>query len=212
MKILGNIPPALTVALSGGVDSMVLLDFVLNGGRRSVKLAYFHHGTAHAEDALKFVTDLSKTLKIDLTVGRLEEQPPNGVSMEEFWRNARYKFLDSLPGPIALAHHLDDVIETWIFSALHGRPKLIPYRRNACFRPFLTVKKSEILEWAKKNRVPYIEDPSNANANCGYVRNHIRHNIVPEALKVNPGLHKVMRRLVEEKHRNSFGDDVVLKK
>lgn len=198
-NIIGEIPKKLIVAFSGGIDSVVVVDFLLNG-KKDVELAFFHHGTNASTEAEKFVLDFAFKRGLSVNHGKIIENCDSSKSMEEHWRDSRYAFLQSLqfePNITVLtAHHLDDAIETWIFSALHGQPKLIPYRRNNVIRPFLTTKKSEIISWAKRRNLSWVQDASNDD--ISYMRNLIRHRIVPEALKVNPGLHKtIMKKYVE---------------
>lgn len=199
MKMLGDVPARVGVALSGGIDSMVLLDFLIKG-RRDITIFHYHHGTDHAEDAYLFVKGLADTLNIPMVVGHLEEPVPPKRSKEDFWRECRYNFLDQTgyPSPILLAHHLDDVLETWLFSSFHGTPKIVPYMRNNCLRPMLMVKKEEILDWAERHSVPHINDPSNENT--GFMRNKIRHQIVPTVKEINPGIHKVLAKKVQEQY------------
>ena len=67
-------------------------------------------------------------------------------------------------------------------------------RGENIIRPFLLNEKSEFVKWCKDKNVPFIDDESN---NCtDFNRNRIRHNIVPEALKVNPGLKTVVKKMV----------------
>ena len=87
---------------------------------------------------------------------------------------------------------MNDAIETWIFTSLHGNPFLIPPKRDNFIRPFLLSEKALFVEWTKSKKVPYLNDPSNDDTH--YMRNLIRHDIVPNALRVNPGLPKVIRK------------------
>lgn len=174
---------------------MAILDFLL-AGKRKVKVAYMNHGTEHGQEALAFITDYCAKHELELTVGSLTRDKEDRESPEEFWREERYRFLHSLPLPVVTAHHLDDVIEQWIFTALNGKPRIIPVQKNNVLRPFMATKKSELLSWCSRRQVPYVSDPSNVNLR--FARNRIRHNIVPEALLVNMGLHKVLRRMVED--------------
>ena len=201
MKILGELPEKVAIAVSGGVDSMVLLDFLMKG-RRDVTLVHYDHATEHAIEARGFVQGVADSLELKLVTAQLNEPVPLKRSKEDFWREKRYEFFDSLDPefPILLGHHLDDVLETWLFSSFHGTPKIVPYMRNNCFRPLLGVKKQEIVDWAVRNSVPYINDPSNENT--GFMRNKIRHEIVPKVLEVNPGIHKVLVKKVYTQYNN----------
>ncbi len=131
---------------------------------------------------------------VPLHVGYLREPIPKGESAEGFWREKRYEFLHGFDKPVITAHHLDDCVETWLFSAIHGNPKTIAYNYANVIRPFLLYKKEFMTAWCVKNNVKWIEDLTNFDTK--YARNRIRHNIVPQALKINPGLHKVVARQV----------------
>ena len=191
IKFIGDLPRKCTIAFSGGIDSVVISDFLLNG-KRDATLAFFHHGTINSERAEEFVRNFAEDRRVPLKVGRINSEKSRGLSPEEFWRNERYAFLDSLGGPVVTGHHLGDAIETWIFTSLHGDSKLIPYSRGNVIRPFLITPKEEIRSWASRRNLSWIEDESNSDPR--YMRNRIRMNIVPEALKVNPGLGTVIRK------------------
>lgn len=182
------------VACSGGVDSMAVVDF-LSRGKRKPRLAYMNHGTAHAMEAETWIRRYAEQNSLELTIGKLDRERQPRESPEEFWREERYRFLHSLQLPVITAHHLDDVVEQWIFSSLHGKPGLIPTTRGNVLRPFLLTKKAEMVAWCDRYQVPYLNDPSNDDLR--YMRNRIRHKLIPEALQINPGLRKVVARLVK---------------
>lgn len=192
IRFIGKLPRKCTIALSGGVDSVAITDFLLQGDR-DVKLAFFHHGTPTSDAAEEFVKGFATSRGLELTIGRIDvPEVPRGRSKEEYWREARYKFLDRFDGPIVVCHHLDDAVETWIFSSLHGAGKMIPYRRGKVVRPFLLTPKSELVAWASRRGLMWMEDPTNRDER--YPRNLIRHTIVPAALRVNPGLRKALKK------------------
>jgi len=197
IRIIGKIPKRVTVACSGGVDSMVFVDFLLKGNRK-VDLAYFNHDTGHSREAERFVKQYAAKNNLILTVGRVRGSKGNR-SLEEFWRDERYEFLESLGSNyIVTCHHLDDVVETWLFTSFHGESKLIPHKRgNKIYRPFLMTEKSSILNYANRKAIDWIEDPSNRMTK-NIMRNHIRHNIMPQVLKVNPGIRKTIRKKLIE--------------
>ena len=199
IKLLGKIPESLTIAVSGGVDSMALLDFLSK--RHEVTMAFFHHGTEASERAFEFLIQYSDDKNLPFIFDHIRNNKPDDQSQEEFWRNSRYEFLDRIPGAVATAHHLDDCVETWIWSSLHGCPKLIPYQRNNVIRPFLLTPKKELTKWCEKNSVPWIED--NSNVNTKFTRNYIRHELMPHALKVNPGLSKMVKKKLIDKFSKS---------
>jgi tRNA(Ile)-lysidine synthase len=193
IRLLGKLPLKPVIALSGGVDSMAVADFVSRS--RSVQCAFFHHGTEVSEAAIKVVREFCSQRGWDLFEGRIINPRPDDISPEEHWRIERYAFLDNLQRDVITAHHLDDCVETYLWSTMHGTAKVIPYRRNRVIRPFLLTKKAELVDWAERNNVPWVEDFTNEDTK--YMRNYVRKHIVPHALEVNPGLHKVVSRFVE---------------
>jgi tRNA(Ile)-lysidine synthase len=196
------VPHSITVACSGGIDSMVALDFFMKG-KKNIKVAYFDHGTPHGKVAKRFVESFCREYGIEFLESCVTRQKMEDESPEEYWRNERVSWLHSLLGPVVTAHHLDDAVEWWIFSSLNGISRLIPSTNRNIIRPFLWAPKSEIIRWANKNKIPYVEDESNSNLR--YARNRIRHNILPEALKINPGLYKVVKKKLQE--NSQFGGD-----
>lgn len=195
IKLLGKIPPTITVACSGGVDSMVLLDFLAR--KHQVEAAFFNHGTTASTQAQEFVQAECAHRGIKLALGHISSvHRGREFSPEEHWRVERYQFLAQF-ATVVTAHHLDDVAETWIWSSLHGTSSLIPYRRGNVIRPFLLNRKSELVNWASSKKVAWVDDHSNHDVH--YTRNYIRHHVMPHALKVNPGLHTMLRKKLEER-------------
>ena len=78
---------------------------------------------------------------------------------------------------------------------VRGFQGTIPYSHGRCIRPFRLWKRKEIEEYAERHSVMFIKDPSNADTQ--YTRNYIRKNIVPHALKINPGLYKIVKRVIK---------------
>jgi len=199
IRLTSKIPNKIAVAVSGGPDSMAALDFLsLN---REITALHYNHNTAHSDQAEEVVRQYCEDKQISLLIGRLQEDPPPGVSKEDFWRKSRYDFFDNVSRtpaydlPIVTCHHLDDVVETWIFTSIHGKPQLIPTKRGRFLRPFLGTRKAVLEHWCNRKDVPYVIDPSNADVK--FMRNFIRHEIVPSVLRVNPGIHKVLRKKIE---------------
>ncbi len=196
IRIIGKIPSKVVLACSGGIDSMVIAHFLLQG-RRNLRLAYFNHDTAHSKHAQTFVENYAHKNNLDLLIGKMQGTKGKR-SMEEFWRDERYSFLDKIDTKFLITcHHLDDAVETWVMSAMHGKCKLIPYKRSSkIYRPFLMTSKNTIKRYANNKKVEWFEDPSNIRTE--YIRNHIRHNLMPGILKVNPGIRTVIRKKLIE--------------
>jgi tRNA(Ile)-lysidine synthase len=120
---------------------------------------------------------------------------PKEKSWEEHWRDERYNWLKSEGAfPILTGHNLDDAVETWIWSSMHGEGKVMPFRNGSILRPLLITKKSTLQKWCDSHEVPYFRDPGNEDRK--YMRSIVRHDIMPHALKVNPGLYKVVKKKV----------------
>lgn len=182
------------LACSGGVDSMAIADFFQRGSK-NFSLAYFDHGTGNSIGALPVIEKFARN-KVTLHVGHIKSPKPPDLSPEEYWRNERYAWLHSFELPVVTCHHLNDVAETWLMSAMHGQPKLISPilvgEKRIVYRPFLTNTKQELIDWCVRHHVKWFEDTSNTNVY--FPRNRVRHNILPEVLKINPGFLKVMRK------------------
>ncbi len=196
IRIIGKIPPTVTVACSGGIDSMVFVHFLLQG-KRKVNLAYFNHDTQHSYKAEKFLEKFASDNRLSLFIGRVRGRKGKR-SLEEFWRDERYAFLQRTGGDYTITcHHLDDCVETWLMSAFHGQTKLIPFQRNHnIFRPFLMTSKKVVKEYAERKNVVWCEDPSNQKTN--FMRNHVRHKVMPQVLVVNPGIRNMIRKKLME--------------
>ena len=196
--LLGSIPKGpVWVACSGGIDSVFAADFLRQVPSREIGLAYFNHGTNYSADAEALVTRLADHWRLPLKIGRIKEtEVPSKISQEEHWRNERYAFLDTFDEPVITGHNLDDNVETWLWTSCHGTPHVIPYQRNNVIRPFMLVRRADIQKWAERKEMLWIDDPSNMDLR--FMRNYIRHRLLPHALKVNPGLHQVVARKVRE--------------
>lgn len=179
------------LAISGGVDSMALLQAFIKLNEHFV-VAHFDHGvrqTSH-EDA-KFVADFCKQHGLKYISKRWQTVPNN--PSEALMREARYAFLKEVlekenAVAIVTAHHLDDQAETIFMRFLRGTGIKgfggIKTYNNKLFRPFLNVSKNDIVQFAKKHAVPFREDSTNTDTH--YYRNNIRHNVIPHIKTLNP--------------------------
>jgi tRNA(Ile)-lysidine synthase len=195
LKFLGKLPHKVGVACSGGVDSMAVIDF-LNNGKRDLHCMYFNHGTEHSIKTQKFVEDYCLKHNIPLHIGYIKGELKKRQSLEEFWRNERYAFLNSFDMDIITCHHLDDQVENWVFSSINGSIRLIPYRNKNIIRPFIVTEKADFTKWCVRRNVEWMDDHSNTDLR--FARNRIRHRIIPEIKLVNPGINKVVKKKVIE--------------
>lgn len=195
IKIQGKIPRQINIACSGGVDSMAVVDFLSKSHK--LNLMFFDHGTETSKEAKEFLLEyVAKSDRgITLEIGHILEEKHPRESWEEYWRNERYRWFFSKEEQIVTCHHLDDCVETWIWSSLNGEGKIIPYSNRNIIRPFMLNRKTEFYEWAKDKMVPWVEDKSNDDPK--YARNYIRNVMLPNALVINPGIHKVIAKKVK---------------
>ena len=93
---------------------------------------------------------------------------------------------------IITGHHLDDAVETWVWSSLHGEGKLIPVESANIIRPFLTTEKQTFINYCKNNNLDSVEDE--CNKDLSLMRNYMRANMMEHLYKINPGLKTVIRK------------------
>jgi len=181
-------PPSaeVAVALSGGVDSTVLLHLLRGNPRLSVSAIHVHHGLSPNADAwTSFCRKLCKRLKVSLVVRRVSVRRA-GKGLEAAARQARYKAFSEAKVPcIALAHNLDDQAETVLMNLLRGAgtrgasgmPARARFGDKVLWRPLLATSRKEILAYARRNGLDWIEDESNADE--ALTRNFIRRRVGP---------------------------------
>lgn len=185
------------IAVSGGADSMAALKFLTLYPKNNIHVYHVNHGSSYDNDAEALVKHFCSSNNLPLHLHKLHGAKDINKSWEEHWRDERYKFLNSFDMDIITGHNLDDCVETWIFSSLHGSSKLIPHRNKNIYRPFMLTKKSEMVQFCIEHDVPYLDDPNNESEE--FARNIIRRKIVPEALRVNPGLYKTISKKLKFK-------------
>ena len=207
MKIntLWNKEDKIAIALSGGVDSIVLFHLLVTEYKDSYKeLVVFHinHGLREesyeeAEFVEKFVKDFDvKFYKEELNMSDLERD--SHTSEEMLARELRYQAFNKmakLEGVTKLltAHHKNDQVENILMRLLTGRS--IDHSLAICeeiemagltiYRPLLNSLKAELEEYAKEKNLHYYVDATNFDTD--YTRNNIRHNIVPLLNDINSG-------------------------
>ena len=186
------------IALSGGVDSFVLLD-ILNTAFK-VHPAHFDHGMrAESEAEAERVRQLVLARYERPTF--IVHADPGILAGENAARIARYRFLDHAMrmnkcDAVALGHHADDQVETILFRLLRGAGTHglagMPVRRGPYIRPLLPFWKSEIQAYARSHDIEYVEDASNRELH--YARNRIRHVLLPALERAQPDARaKIMR-------------------
>jgi tRNA(Ile)-lysidine synthase len=172
------------VALSGGVDSVVLLHALSR--HIPVRAVHVHHGlSASADRWTRFCRDYCRSLGVPLIVKRVAVAK-RGKGLEAAAREARYGAFKSLPVDIiALAHQLDDQAETVLMNLLRGAgrrgasgmPAERAFHGKRLARPLLDVPRESILAYAKQHCLGWVEDESNADE--ALTRNFLRRRVAP---------------------------------
>lgn len=201
MRILGSIPKEpFVIACSGGMDSMVLVNFLMRWRQNKISLAFFHHNTKDCDRAMPFVEKFANDHGLPFHIGKVQKCREKGKSLEEYWRDERYQFLSTFRCPVLTAHHLQDVIETWVYTSIrYVAPSIIPYRRDNVIRPFLLVSKSEIKDWAERFDIKYVDDLSNYDN--AHMRNYIRQMMTIPIFVINPGIEKMIRKKIIQQNQ-----------
>ncbi len=191
-------------AVSGGVDSVVLLDMLCSLRDTlgiCVRAAHFNHQLrgAEADRDEAFVRALCRARDIALSTGRGDvaaRAAETGESVEEAARKLRYAFFDTLGGPVATAHNADDNLETVLLNLVRGTSLAglcgIAPRRGRYIRPLLCLTRAQIAAYAHEHGLCYVEDSTNALDGC--VRNRLRHHVVPLLKAENPALSELALR------------------
>ena len=183
--------PAWRVALSGGLDSTVLLHLLVRLAQREalppLSAIHVHHGLQALADSWPAACRrLCDALAVPLQVDYVQVQA--GASIERAARQARYAaFCARLaPGEVLLAaQHRDDQAETLLFRLLRGAgvqglaamPQTRPLGVGHLLRPLLQCSRAELQAYADEHRLRWVEDPSNADSR--FSRNYLRHQVLP---------------------------------
>ncbi len=184
------------VAVSGGVDSMVLLDILSKKPEIELIVAHFNHGIrpdSSKDEKLIRQTAKKPGLVVEVGYGHLGKN-----TSEEQARRARYAFLEKTrrkhqAEAIITAHHADDQLETALINLLRGtnwRGLQSIKNDKKIQRPLLKISKKEILAYAKAKDIKWREDSTNSDDN--YLRNYLR-------LKVIPGMTAQSKKMLRSK-------------
>lgn len=176
-------PGVYAVAVSGGVDSMVLLDVLTANPELRLVVAHLDHGIREDSQADRLlVQDEARRRQLPFVY---EEAGLGAFTSEAEARKARYRFLRKVrqaagASAIITAHHQDDVLETAVINILRGtnRKGLTALASTpSVLRPLLMVSKKELIKYAKDKNLPWHEDSTNQNDE--YLRNYVRNRLLP---------------------------------
>lgn len=199
---------AVTVALSGGADSMALLH-ILNSLKNELNItvyaAHLNHCLrgADADSDEKTVVKFCEELNIPLFCERIDVKTAaenSKDSVETVARNIRYNFLNRVAvGVVATAHTASDNLETVIFNTVRGSGLKglcgIPAKRDNIIRPLIECTREQVETYCKQNGLNYCTDKTNFDET--YSRNNIRKNIVPKLKQINGNAEQNVTRLSE---------------
>lgn len=185
-------------AVSGGADSVALLHCLSSIKETlgiEVRAAHFNHSLrgeeSDADEA--FVRTFCAELGVPLTAGRGDTRARANASddsLEEAARRLRYAFFETLPGYVATAHTADDNLETLLINLVRGTSLAglggIPPRRERYLRPMLNISRDEVLTYLREQGLFHREDSSNQSDE--YLRNRLRHHVLPQLKGENPAL------------------------
>lgn len=192
------------VAVSGGLDSVVLLHLLRSIAASGVSLvvAHFDHGMRPTSgDDARWVAGLASSWGLSSRVGCAASE----ITTEAGAREARYGFLEdvrreSAARLVLTGHHADDQAETILFRALRGTGQAglagMATRRGHLFRPLLPFWREELEAYGRAAGLEWREDPSNQSLR--YARNALRHRVLPDIERmVAPGARRALVRLAD---------------
>jgi len=200
----------IVVGVSGGADSLCLLHLLhrlCGPGKRypdlCLRVAHLNHklrGEAGTRDAAA-VAHIATDWRLPVTIGEVDvpaQARQERRSLEDAARAARYRFLRQVAHgqPIAVAHHADDQVETlllhWLRGAgLVGMVGMLPRQQNI-IRPLLEVSHAETVAYCRRHDIVPVEDASNTDPL--FLRNRIRHELLPLLESLNPGIRATLLR------------------
>ncbi len=197
------------VAFSGGLDSTVLLHATAAVCRElAVPLSaiHVHHGLQPAAQAWPaHCREFAQTLGVALTIVDLPPAQPAGQGLEAWARHERYAAIGAEArrlgaGRVLVAHHADDQAETVLLrlargAGLRGLAAMAyqrPLEQARLLRPFLTLPRSVLIDYARALGLSWVEDPSNADP--FHARNRVRHEALPALVGAAPGAKAAIAR------------------
>lgn len=194
------------LAISGGVDSVVLLDLLMKCQYEPILLhCNFQLRGKESDDDEQFIETLALTYSAPVKIKQFDTNSfakENGLSIQEAARELRYEWFkeETKNGYLLTAHHLNDQIETFFINLLRGTGLKgltgISEKRDNIVRPLLNFSKDEILAYARENQLKWREDSSNNKTD--YLRNKIRLELYPLMEKYTENLTEKFKSTIEE--------------
>lgn len=196
------------VGLSGGMDSMTLIDVLLSLGYNCMAVhCNFHLRGEESERDAAFVEQWCESAKVGLVSVDFDTYryaAEHKISIEMAARELRYKWFEDIrkehhADAIAVAHHRDDLAETVLLNLIRGTGirglSGISPKNNSIVRPLLGVSRDEIEAYVEERKLPFIFDSSNSDD--AFVRNFLRLNVIPLLEKINPSVKNSIYRTAQ---------------
>lgn len=194
------------IAVSGGMDSMVLLAIVQELGLQPTAL-HVNYGLRgeESEGDQTLVETYCKENSIPILVNRIDlkldliDRPGN---LQNRAREVRYDWFSTIAkkeGVVLLAHHADDQIETFLLQLMRGAGLMglsaMPFKRDIYVRPLLDTYRNDIRRYAEQKNIPWRDDSSNETLK--YNRNKLRHEFIPAIISIVPTIKEDILSLVK---------------
>lgn len=196
------------LAVSGGIDSMILCDLFLKSNFKfAIAHCNFHLRGEESNRDERFVREYAQKNNIKIHVKDFDTysyMKEKGKSMQVSAREMRYSWFNELLKEegysyIATGHHIDDSIETFFMNILRGTGIAglhgILQKVNLVIHPLLFTSRAEIVNYQKENKLEFVEDSSNATTK--YTRNKIRHELIPLVKEIAPNFDKIISKEIE---------------
>lgn len=220
------------LAVSGGVDSIVMCDLFFKAGLKfGIAHCNFNLRGKESEGDESFVKRIAQKYNVPFHKKSFNTKlyaEKKKISVQMAARDLRYEWLKQVANKekydrIATAHHLDDSIETFFINILRGTGiaglQGVPVKRGNIIRPLLFAKKKMICDYALENKLTWREDSSNLTDT--YLRNAIRHHVIPLLKKFNQNVEntivkelsyfkaaaEVFKKFVEEKKQEIISEE-----
>ncbi len=205
------------LAVSGGIDSMVMSDlFIKSGYEAAIAHCNFSLRGSESDKDQDLVSDYASKNNIHFYAKRFATKDyadANKLSVQMAARELRYAWFEEVRKAsnfdlIAVAHNMNDNIETLLINLTRGTGIAgltgISVSHNGIIRPLLFATRNDIVDYCEKNNISYREDSSNAETK--YIRNKIRHKVIPVLKEINPSIENT---LVETAGRISDINEIV---
>lgn len=212
------------VACSGGADSMLLLQYFLDIKDKynlNVSVAHIEHGirgqesVSDSEFVRAFCEDNNVPFHI-LQIDAVKESEKLGLGVEEYSRQRRYAFFDSIAcDKIATAHNLSDNVETLLFRLCRGTgikgACAIPPVRGKIIRPLIEISSDDVRAYCDSHKIAYRIDSTNASND--YTRNYIRNIVIPDLMNINSDFETAVSNFISDINQDtdfiySYANDV----